>query len=154
MHTNDVILVLAELLTHRLEIAYKEANFINRSHFFDTLERINLLVLLVVHLSTSKEVSILYFLFMQFRYNFIFLLRFIYAGIPSLQMEIYVRLSDSATYVSISLMEANKKYVVVHARRFQNTSHPIIKLTIQYSEHEMLDIFLPWRFSDPFTPRL
>jgi hypothetical protein len=49
-------------------------------------------------------------------------------------------------------MEVDKKYVVVHARRFQNTSHPIIKLTIRYSEHETLDIFLPWRFSDLFTP--
>jgi hypothetical protein len=39
-----------------------------------------------------------------------FLIRFIYAGIPSFQMEIHVRLSDSATCVSITLMEANKKY--------------------------------------------
>jgi hypothetical protein len=43
-------------------------------------------------------------------------------------------------------MEVNKKYVIVHAKRFHNTSHPI-----QYSEHETLDIFLPWRFSDLFT---
>jgi hypothetical protein len=32
-----------------------------------------------------------------------------------------------------------------------NGSSTLIQLTIQYSEHETLDIFLPWRFSDLFT---
>jgi hypothetical protein len=66
-------------------------------------------------------------------------------------MEFYDRLSDPITSVTINLMEINKKYVIVHANRFRNTSHPIIKLTIQHSEDERLDIFLDWRFSELFT---
>jgi hypothetical protein len=68
-------------------------------------------------------------------------------------MEIYVRLSDSASCVSINLLEVNKKYVILHAKRFHTASHPIILFTIQYSEHKT-DIFLPERFSGIFTDRL
>jgi hypothetical protein len=66
-------------------------------------------------------------------------------------MKIFIRPTDAATYDSINLLEVEKKYVIVHAKRFHNT---IIQPAIQYSEHETLDIFLPWSFSSTFTHKI
>jgi hypothetical protein len=68
-------------------------------------------------------------------------------------MKLFIRSTDSATCAAINFLEKNKKYDILEAKRY-HTACPKILLTIRYSEHETMDIFLPWRYSDIFTVNL